>query len=682
MNHKHPTCFWLPDGMIWQEKWTPKLYNEEDVVEYMNKPYVCIKNTTEPDTLPDVTDYWKPLHPADYIHEEWESKSYPAGSIVTYKGNSFLCFHDATTELPTNISYWTQCKYKYQSSWCSRSYHPGDNVKFKEQCYQCIKTSTIEKPNNYAHWKIVETPKKWVRDWYPNIYSIYDIVKYNDQMYVCTNSATTQSPLTKNHWQMLPEKTHWKGKWKYSSFPKNTIVRNGDNLYVARQEATSQPLADQDTWFPLEKFNWCSVWFNQAYVAGDFVIYDQRAYVCIKDSSNREHPTDEDFWMLFYQGGVQFPPWFPKPRGIEIYLPFDQELCYNGSSGGYFWDISPPMLLGSEMIAFDKMTQSAKEIFVDVPEIRQIYMLTQWHIGVYKPDDGPEETFYGAVVDGYYEPPASNLDAEKSPATDLVAMVNPITGESGYRFYIQWRAGDLPFIAQPDHMDWLVIMNREPSEKITEFFRQSSHHIQISNRIRMDKVAFEDEMRDVISQDGYVEFEKRRAEKAELKGEEFVPGSYIPYVDERMDEWVQKKHQMKMLHLQLGSALYEKADLYSKQWVDQYVKKLKTNTREISSMVTTGVQNHIGLDKWFNLTASQCKKIYPNITWSVQGEHHRMSDIEKKRQELDEMWEEFEAGPDGGKTQYLSHLDYKINSILVLFPPKKKPRTNRRKNKK
>jgi hypothetical protein len=682
MAHKHPTCFFLPDGIIWQENWIEKIYHEEDVVTYEGSPYVCIKNTMDPTLKPTESEtYWKPFDPANYVGETWKPKFYPEGSLVTYQGDTYLCWKKATLEPPTNESYWTKAKYNFQGGWKRQAYFPGTIVTHKNQYYQCLKKSFTEKPNNYVHWKVIE-PKENQRanEWKPMRYNLYDVVSYEAMLYVCISATSIDDPSDDHFWQPLPVKTKWMGVWRKDSYPVNTLVLNDDkNIYVSRIEATDEDLSS-DAWLHLSHINWRHVWINQDYSAGDYLIYDQRAFICIKNTVNADHPTDPKYWTMFCDGGVEFPPWFPHPRIIEINIPFDEDLEYSPSSGGYYWSISPPKYLGFEEITIDKMFEENRPYFqkLGVNKVKQIYMLTEWHVGEYIKEGEDPEKFYGAVIDGYYEPPANINLQNKKLAQDLIPMVNPKTGKPGYRFYIQWRASELPFIAQPDRMDFLVLFNREPHPKITEFFKVAANHLQISNRLRMDKAAFEDEMRDVISYSTYQDREAKRLSEAEEKGEEFKPTSYDDYVEDQLAVWTQNKYQMKMVHLQLGNALFKKAEEHTKTWLDHQVKSLKSCTREISTMITSSVQQHIGWDKWFNLSAAQCKKIYPNITWSVKGEHYKLSDIEEKREDLERMWEIYETGPIVGKAKFLDYLERDINKVLALFPTKTIKRKNGR----
>lgn len=663
-DHKHATHFWLPDGVIHHGSYTPgQRYHIDDIVEHGNQPLICIKDIDAQEN-PDPT-YWKPFVPQDYIVERWTPMHYVEGSYVFHEGAVFHCLKMTTSD-PTDTESWVVTDFIYEGYWVQRVYNPGDIVKFKNKYYECVNVSTAEKPSDYTHWRLVEKPDtSYIREWKIQHYKMGDIVFHDGKLYVCNETATIEPP-SSDLWKQLPESAKWCGKWKHKAYSTNTIVNCDGLLYVALQEATDQPLTDTGYWYRLN-IQWRGNWKFQNYHAGDYVIYDSRPFLCIRDTQ-RSHPLESQFWYQFCEGGVQFPSWFPDPRSIEINIPFGQELKYHSSSGGYYWDISPPKLLGTKTVPFEDVPKEIRSVLPPGATATEVYMLSEWHVGEFE-NNGRTEHFYGAVFDGYYE-----------GADKLIAMLNPVNKTSGFRQYFQWRY-EVPFIAQPNEFDWLVLLNRAPHPKITEFFKIASQHIQISNRMRINESAFEDEMREVISQEGYQESESRRQIQASNKGDQFKPMSYEDYREQKMTEWVQSKYEIKMTHMKLGHTLHKRAEEQVALWQEQWIKRMKTQTHEISSRINEIVREFVGYDKWFTMSAVECKKMYPQINWDLHNKRIRLVDIEEKRVELEQQWEEYDTTTGAWKMIKLSGIERIINSIKAMFPDEQKAKRHTRRKK-
>ncbi len=657
--HTHPTRFWLPDGIIYQGAYSDQKYNADDVVEHEGTVLICIKDTGAGKT-PN-SNHWKPFIPQDYIDKKWCPMHYLENSYVSYNGTIYTCLRTTTSD-PTSAD-WIITNYTYEGRWTPRIYNPGTMVKFKNKYYECIQTSTTEMPIDYTHWKLVDSPRH-VPDWKIQQYNTGDIVVHDEKMYVCT-ATTTDESLQSESWKQLQEGAKWCGKWQRRVYPESTVVVAEGIMYVAVQEATDQLLTDTEYWRQLDNIKWCGNWEYQNYQAGEYVIYDSRPFLCIKNTV-RNHPTESRFWFQFCEGGVEFPSWFPSPRSIEINIPFDQELKYHSSSGGYYWKVS--QLLGTKTIPFDDVPKEIQNSLVAKPTATEVYMLSEWHVGEFD-NNGRTERFCGVIFDGYYEGQGK-----------LIAMLNPKTSQPGYRRYIQWRY-ELPFVTQPEEMDWLVLINRSPHPKITEFFKIASQHIQISNRVRIDESAFADEMREVISQEGYQESESRRQTQASNKGEMFKPTTYADYRELRLTEWVQSKYEIKMAHMQLGYSLHKRAEEQVNLWQEQWIKRMKTHTHEISSRINEMIRAFVGYDKWFTMSAMECKKVYPQITWNVHNKRVRLADIEAKRVELEQQWEEYEVATHVWKMLRLSEIERIIDVIKSMFPEEQKTKKNNRRKK-
>lgn len=662
-NHTYPTTFWLPEGIIFQGLFKPgHIYFEEDVMVHNDKPFVCTVSKTSGE-IPN-SEHWKLFSPQDYIHDEWSPKYYPEGLYVLYNDKTYYCLRSTTTD-PTDPNCWVEQNYNYQGYWSPCVYKAGDIVKFKNQIYQCIQEATTEKPSDTSYWSRVETSeKKKVFEWKVKQYDPNDIVIYEDHLYICTNT-TTENPLSE-FWRPLPKNAKWQGHWKHLAYPKKSIVKHNGALYVSLQEATIQPLTDTNYWYELT-ITWKDTWVQQDYQAGDYLIYDNQAFLCIQDTQC-EHPSNQDYWYIFCESGVQFPPWFPSPKSIEINIPYDEELTYSASSGGWFWPISPPKLLGTKVVSIDCVPEEMAELFTHQSSITEVYLLSEWHAGEFE-SNGDTNGFYGATIDGYYE-----------GTEGLIPMINPKTREGKFRFYIQWRSG-IPHIAQPDEWDWLILTNREPHPKIKEFFKIAAHHIQASNRMRIDATTFENEMQDVISAKGYSESESRRETQASNKGELFEPMSYETYRAKRMTEWVKKKYEAKMIHLQLGETLHQKAEKQVAIWKEQNLKNLKSQMHLISSKINEIARGHIGTDKWFGMSAAECKKIYPQIKWVVQNENISLSDIESERINAEKQWDKYNTLTGAEKMLEIFDIEKSLESILKMFPKEQKEKKNIRRKK-
>ena len=352
MTHKHSTSFFLPDGMVWRGTWESCVYHEETVVEHEGALYVCYikeKRAYSVNTDPNVDPYhnpdqWRLLDPKDYIETEWKPMFYKEGSVVKYNDESHVCIHqDNNATEPSHNETWVKWNFSYQGYYKSRIYKVRDLVKYKDQIYECIQPATIELPNQASHLKLVEDPKEtYVSRWDKMIYEKFDVVIYNNRYYICKNKTSTDNPANSAFWELLPKDTNWMGKWEPRCYPMNTVVRDPqNNIFVARKVATNQPLSNTEVWFPLTHINWRSKWIYQDYRAGDFVIYRGELYICIRDTVNNNHPTNRDFWFRFYRGGVEFDDCYNHRNIISIDIPFDQELTISGTSGGYFWTISP-----------------------------------------------------------------------------------------------------------------------------------------------------------------------------------------------------------------------------------------------------------------------------------------------------------------------------------------------------
>ena len=693
MTHKHPTCFFLPNGMIWRGAWESCVYHEETVVEHKGAPYVCyIKDKRVYSINTDLSidpchnsDQWRLLDPKDYIETEWEPMFYKEGSVVKYNDASHVCIRqDNNAAPPSHNETWVKWNFSYQGYYEPRIYKPYDLVKYRDQKYECIKPATVEVPNQSSHWRLVEDLKKtYISKWRKMIYEKFDVVIYKNRYYICKQKTSTDDPTNSAFWELLPENTNWLGTWEPRLYPMNTVVRDHqNNLFVSRKNATTQPLLNAEFWCPLSHINWCSKWIHQDYRAGDFVIYRGEAYICIRDTVNNNHPADKNFWFLFYRGGVEFDDCYNHRNALSIDIPFDQELTISSTSGGYYWTISPEKYLGYEIVKASDMSENLQPFFKKHSingEISLVYMLSEWHIGTYEPPNGEPERFYGAVIDFHLMPPGMDIRKCVDKLKDgtlgsdaLISVPNYSTG-GNYRVYKQWRASELAFVAQPDYMDFLVLYNKKPPEYITKLFKDATQNIQAAQRVKMDKDTFEDQMRKSISQEAFVLSEQRRKNQEEKVGGKFIPITYEAYVDLQYLEWFELAKKLQTAYLAEGNDLYVKAEAKRQSQIRERFADLKRKTHEIEHLVDEKVQNHIGAELWLkNKGTKSGKKYYSSITWNIKNRHYSLVDLDKKHEKIQSLWRDYEKCVPGYKSFLLGTIERKLKVALEIFPPKQR----------
>lgn len=380
----------------WRGNWaTSRSYNQDDIIRFGAKAWVCIRQHTSTDfesdytyTAPGETQQspaWVLMCDGFTWRSEWQSSTlYSPGDVISYGGITYLCTDSHTSsDFESESANWTSYieTIGWKGNWAtSTSYGIDDIVKYNGIVYRCITTHTSAGDTaaglevDQAKWEIYHDGIQYRGIWLAEIrYRKNDLVKYGGTIFRCTTGHTSSSDaLDDAYFSIELYGSEYDSEWSSSTYY-NTgdIVKHGGNIYYAIANNVNQNPGEYDTydgsdsWTAIAKgTNLRGDWdVDESYKSGDVVRRGGVLYIALQNvdgdgstlgylnPENWETVISADNWKDYWRAGQDY--------GVGDIVLFDGSayLCnyahestsqnYPGDNGEGFeyWDL---MLLAAE----------------------------------------------------------------------------------------------------------------------------------------------------------------------------------------------------------------------------------------------------------------------------------------------------------------------------------------------
>ena len=502
----------------------------------------------------------------------------------------------------------------------------------------------------------LKLPVAWVAG---STYSQDDLVVYGTgpSATIWYFRKTTQSlPSAGEEWSVWAARSSWKERWgKYSEYMAGDIAYTYDGIYKCVQNSPAGV-------YPADSI--CSkcigaLWYNNNGVAID----------------HSDHITESDGrWIFLDTIGKKFPPWMKHPSIFTLDIDIGQTQCVHPTTGAPHWDLPNEHYIGHEVMPIEREHATIQKLFREhgKSEVTKIYTAKIIHCGKCTPPatiDEPnpkEQNFFGLTIGAYIIPPETfvmddsgdNL-ADSGGVFDplenvqnLLPMVSPQTGEPFSVIYLQWQAGDMPFIAQPiaDNCSvmssFLCLINREPHSMYMNIFSDGARAAHHGNMIDTSADTF----------------------KREFINECIRTGKPVPRGNISADykKWNLGKMIERTASMTAAQKLWDESN---QKWLD-WLWNLRQKSEKIRAQCDFIAQDHYGIEKWIN---SGPKSIRTSaICWNYVEQTHEgpkivqtsIADILSDLEAVERIWNIMENSIGGLMSYYIRCVEDSVAKVM------------------
>lgn len=288
------------------------VYDKFDVVDYNGSSYVYSAQVSS-SALPVIngetdTEHWQLMAAQSKINfgGEYASGSYRLGTVVSYKGSSYVSLMDNNTVAPLN-------------------------------------NQDVLNSDNWGLLAQAGVSVTFVGNWNSEAsYSINDVVYFGGGSYVSKINNNTDAPVVNgdasNNWQIISRSgdINYAGVWEVeTSYAAGKVVYHEGSSYLSlRDDNTDEPGSDTCKWTLLSKVGRSILYKGDwdhcdTYATGEIVSFGGSSYISLKDD-NDGYIFDTQSWSLLAKRG-EFMQYKGRWRSNREYSKWDV-VVYKGSS--------------------------------------------------------------------------------------------------------------------------------------------------------------------------------------------------------------------------------------------------------------------------------------------------------------------------------------------------------------
>jgi len=237
----------------WQGDWTASTaYVIDDIIKYGGNTYVCIKNHTSSNSIPDFyvdlgTNNWD-LHTEGNVDKgAWTASTYyRINDVVKYGNVVYRCttqHSSGASFTPSNFSVYLE-GLNFEDTWNGATeYQKGDIVTYRGYSYISKGThTTATTPNaDTTNWEVLTTGFSAQGAYNAaTTYAPGDVVRFGGNTFVNILGSTGTAPTVTSNWTLLSEGLSWTGNWDAGTvYQKGDVVNRNSNSYVCKANDVS-----------------------------------------------------------------------------------------------------------------------------------------------------------------------------------------------------------------------------------------------------------------------------------------------------------------------------------------------------------------------------------------------------------------------------------------------------------